>query len=118
MRILASVTLQGPQVISVTKPGSQTLENRPVTPRPFGADLALEVCGEVSDDAVVVEQRIVHIEQENDSGSSRSVWDFPLHLANGRTVPLLAGCESLTKGDTRLGMRSHCPPSKKRVEVS
>ena len=46
MRILNSVTLQGAQIIGVTQPGSQALEDGPITPRALGADLTLEVFGE------------------------------------------------------------------------
>ena len=66
MRVLAAATLQGAQIIGVTKPGSQLLESGPVTPRPLGPDLALEIFAEVGDDLVVIEQRIVHVEEKND----------------------------------------------------
>jgi hypothetical protein len=66
MRILASVTLQGAQIIHVTKFCAQLFENGPVALRPFWADLALEKSPQVGDDAVVVEQRVVNVEQEND----------------------------------------------------
>jgi len=43
---------------------AQSLENGPVTSRPPGADLAPEIPAEVGDDAVVVEQRIVHVDRK------------------------------------------------------
>ena len=79
MRIFLSAKLQGAQIIGVTKSGSRLLENGPVTLRPLGTNLALEVFGQVGDDAVVVQQRIVNVEKEDNFDSTRSSWSLPFH---------------------------------------
>src|ERR1035438_1239271 len=98
MRVLASVTLQGAQIVGVTKRGSQALEDSPVTPRPLGADLALEVFGEISDDAVVVEQRVVHVEQKNGFGANRAFGTVPFHRLMDEPL--------MSRGAVRLGPKA------------
>jgi hypothetical protein len=53
--------LQCAQVVGVTEFRSQLLEDAPVTLLPFLSDLALEVAHEISDNAVVVQQRIIDV---------------------------------------------------------
>jgi hypothetical protein len=67
-RIRATVALQGPQVIRVTKLGSHMFEEAPVMLRALDAHLTIEVGVQVGDDTVVVEQRVVHVEQERGVG--------------------------------------------------
>jgi hypothetical protein len=45
--------------------GAQLLEDHPVALLPLGPDLALQMALQVGGDAIVVEERVVHIEQEN-----------------------------------------------------
>src|SRR6185369_16194608 len=63
--MLDAVTLQCAEVVSVTEFGAQLFEERPIVLGASGADFALEVAFEVGGNAVVVEQRVVHVEQEN-----------------------------------------------------
>ena len=57
-RIRVAVALQGAEVIRATKLGSQLLEDAPIMLRAVGTHFAFKV----GDDAVVVEQRVVHVE--------------------------------------------------------
>jgi len=68
VRIADSKNLQGTQVICVTEPGSQLLENCPIAPCPFGPNLLIEIAPKVGNDLVVVEQRVVNVEQEDEVG--------------------------------------------------
>ena len=52
----------GPQSLRV----AQLLEDGPIRARALRADLRFEVAPEILRDAVVIEQRIVHVEQKND----------------------------------------------------
>ena len=64
--MLDAVTLQGAQVIGVAEFLSQLLEDRPVALLRIGADLARQMAPQVVGYAVVVEQRVVDVEQEHD----------------------------------------------------
>lgn len=64
--ICDAVALERAEVVGVTEFGAQLLEEGPIVLRAFGADFAFEVAFEVGGDAVVVEQRVVHVEQEDD----------------------------------------------------
>ena len=74
MRILAPVSLQRAQIIGITEFAPQLLEEAPVTLRVVGTDLAFKVTLEIGRDSIVVEQCIIHVEQENDLGWNRIIY--------------------------------------------
>jgi hypothetical protein len=64
--VVDTVTLQGAEIIGIAKFGTQRLENAPVLPGTLWPDLAMQVLAQIVDHAIVVEERIVDIEQENE----------------------------------------------------
>jgi hypothetical protein len=64
-RIGPAVVLQRAEVIGIAELGAQLLEDRPIALLPLMPDLAFEMALEVGANTVVVEQRVVDIEQEN-----------------------------------------------------
>ena len=63
--MLDSITLQSPEVIPVAQLAKQLLEDCPVTVPTGRPELAFEMTPEIGLDAVVVQQRIVHIDEED-----------------------------------------------------
>src|SRR5438876_5971567 len=61
-----SIPLQRAQVVRVAQLGPQLFEDGPVPLLPLAADLALEVSLEIGGDVIVVDERVVHIDQEYD----------------------------------------------------
>jgi hypothetical protein len=64
--MLDTIALQGAEVIAVAEFREQLFENRPVALAGDNAELTIEVALDVFLDAVVVEQRIVHVDEKND----------------------------------------------------
>ncbi len=62
---LKPIALQGAQVVGIAKLDPQLLEDRPVPIAVRGAELAFEMAPEIVLYPVVVEQRIVAVEQEH-----------------------------------------------------
>lgn len=69
VRVVGPVALQCAQVVGVPELGPQLLEDRPAAPLPLGADLALQMAFQIGGDPVVVEQGVIHVEQEDDTVS-------------------------------------------------
>src|SRR5207244_2050177 len=61
--------LQGTQIIRVPELGAKLLENRPVALLAGMAERRLEVVSQIALDGIVVEQRVIDIEQEYDVGT-------------------------------------------------
>jgi hypothetical protein len=57
--------LQGAEIIAIAQVGKQLLENRPVALAGGNSELTVEVPLDVVLDAVIVEQRIVHVDEKN-----------------------------------------------------
>src|SRR3989442_10738067 len=66
LRVLDPVALQCAEIIAIPELGKQRLEDRPVPVATRGAELTLEMALEVVLDAIVVQQRVVHVHQEDD----------------------------------------------------
>src|SRR3989440_10008685 len=66
VEVLEAIALQRAQIVGVPELRAQLLENRPVAVAAGAAELALQVGTEIGLHGVVVEQRIVHVEQEHD----------------------------------------------------
>src|SRR5881275_1365795 len=64
VEVLEAIALQRAQVVGVSELRAQLLENRPVAVAAGAAELALQMSAEIGLHGVVVEQRIVHVEQE------------------------------------------------------
>ena len=63
--MLNPVALQGTEVIPVAQFAEQLLEDRPVAIAARGPELAFEMPLEVGLNVVVIEQRVVHIDEEH-----------------------------------------------------
>src|SRR5437764_15075646 len=60
-----AVTLQRAEIISVAKLGPKRLEDVPVVLLPFLPELPIHVPHEIGDDTIVVEQRVIDVEQRH-----------------------------------------------------
>ena len=65
MRIIDAVALQCSKIVGVSEFRSDLLEPLPIALRPFQADVRRQVTLQIGGDVVVVEQRVVHIEEKN-----------------------------------------------------
>ena len=61
----AAIALQRVEIISVAQIPGQIFEDRPIAIAAFGADLAFKESLEINGDAIVVEQRVVHVNEEH-----------------------------------------------------
>jgi hypothetical protein len=68
LRMLDPVALEGTEIVAIAQLGEQLLEDCPVSLAARNSELTVEVALDIVLDTVVVEQRVVHIDQENDSG--------------------------------------------------
>src|SRR5271166_6311379 len=66
VRIFNAVTLQCAEIVRIAELDPQLLEDGPVALLALFADLAREMMPEVVGDAIVVKQRIVHVEEKHD----------------------------------------------------
>jgi hypothetical protein len=66
-RVLEAVALERSQVIGVAQLPAQILEQSPVALLPLRADLLVQELLEVLGDPVVVEERVVDVEEEDDA---------------------------------------------------
>src|ERR1700758_1682369 len=64
-RILTAIALQGAQIIRIPKLGAQFFKKLPVALLAFMPDFFIEMLFEISGYSIIVEQSIVHVEQEN-----------------------------------------------------
>src|SRR5690606_4576233 len=64
-RPLDAVALQGAEIIGVAALGAQLLEDLPIAPLSLPADLGDEVRAKVGGDRVVVEERVVNVDQRD-----------------------------------------------------
>src|SRR5262249_42886475 len=64
-RSLDAVPLQRAQVVGVSELGPQLLEELPVPPRALFAEVVDEMFLQIRRDRIVVEQRVVDVEQED-----------------------------------------------------
>ncbi len=64
--MLDAVTLQRAQVIAIPQRPEQVFENVPVPVARVGPEVALEMASEIFLDAVVVDQRVIQIDEEDD----------------------------------------------------
>src|SRR5262245_12788463 len=77
LRMFDPVTLQRAEVVPVTQLGEEVLENLPV-PVPAGrSELALEVGSNIVLDAIVIEESVIDVDQEDDS----------VHCVHTRALP-------------------------------
>src|SRR5262249_20770012 len=78
VRVGEPEALERSEVVGIAELGAQALELVPVALLPLGAELSGEVIAQVGRDPVVVEQRVVDVEEE----------DGPGHPRNGVCAPL------------------------------
>jgi hypothetical protein len=69
-RTLDPVSLQRPKVVGVAELGPELFENFPVSPLALGTEPAGQVTPQIGDDRVVIEQRVVNVDEENEVGGS------------------------------------------------
>ena len=86
MRILNAIPLQRAEIVRIAELDAQLLENRPVALLALRADLAREMTPEVVGDAIVVEQRVVHVEEKYDRTAA---WVPPGSSGEGSWLGLL-----------------------------
>src|SRR5438094_10509142 len=65
-RVLYAIALERAEVVGVAELGAERLADRPVSLLPLRPDLARQVALQVGGDAVVVDERVVDVEQEDD----------------------------------------------------
>jgi hypothetical protein len=66
MEVIATVALEGAQVVGATELAPELLEEGPAVLRRLGPGLPHEVGPVVLNHRVVVEERVVHVEEEDD----------------------------------------------------
>jgi len=91
------ISLQSPKVIRVSQFAPQLLENLPIFLRSSHTDLADEVALQICCHPIVIKQRIVYIEQEDDT--SGRIIAF-VHFF-GIAVPLIAQMPSACYPETQ-----------------
>jgi HAD superfamily hydrolase (TIGR01509 family) len=64
--MLRAVPLQGAEIVGIAKLPPQPLEDIPILLLTLVAELTVHVPHQIRDDAVVVEQRVIHVEQRDD----------------------------------------------------
>src|SRR4030095_485001 len=85
-RMFGPISVQSAKVIRVSQLRPKLLENLPIFLRAFHTDLADEVALEICCHAIVIKQRVIYIEQEDDT--SWRIIAF-VHFF-GIAVPLIA----------------------------
>jgi len=86
--MFGSIPLQSTEVIRIAQFGPQFLENAPIFLRSLRADFAGEMALQICCHSVVIQQRVVYVEQEDDV--SRRIIGF-VHFSEGPSaVPLIA----------------------------
>jgi hypothetical protein len=63
--MLDAVALEGAEIISIPEFGAQLFKDGPVALLALSADLAFEMAHQLSDDAIVVKQSVINIEEED-----------------------------------------------------
>jgi hypothetical protein len=64
--VLDSITLQSTEIVTIAELDEERLEDRPVPVARRRAEFTLEMALEVVLDAIVVQQRVVHVDEEDD----------------------------------------------------
>src|SRR5262249_31069674 len=67
------IALQGPEVVAISELDEERFEDRPVPITRRGAELALEMALEVVLNAIVVQERVVHVHEEDDGDGAHAV---------------------------------------------
>src|SRR5262245_19317610 len=86
-RMFVPISLQSAEVIRVAQFCPQLLENVPIFLRSLGADLADEMGLQICCHSVIVQQRVVYVEQEDDA--SRRTIALIHNLITGKSTPLI-----------------------------
>ena len=87
-RMFSPIPLQSAEVIRIAQFGPQLLENPPIFLRSLRADFAGEVALQICCHSVVIQQRVVYVEQEDDA--SRRIIAFVHFSVGPSAVPLIA----------------------------
>src|SRR5438477_12742849 len=105
-RMSDPIPLQSAKVIRISQFTPQLLENAPVFLCSLGADFTGEVALQIFCDSVVVNQRVVYVEQEDDA--SRRIVVFVHFLVMPSAVPLISKC--LACVTPKCNLRARNPP--------
>src|SRR5262244_3556500 len=65
LRVLDPVALQGAEIIAIAQLSKELFEDRPVAVAAGGPELTFKVAFEVALDTVIVEERVVHVNEKN-----------------------------------------------------
>ena len=87
-RMFGPIPLQSAEVIRIAQFGPQLLENPPIFLRSLRADFADEVALQICCHSVVIQQRVVYVEQEDDA--SRRIIVFVHFSVRPSAVLLIA----------------------------
>src|SRR5262249_25346859 len=71
LRVLGPVALERAEIVAISELDEERFEDRPVAVTRSGAELALEVALEVVLNAIVVQQRVVHVDEEDDGSGGQ-----------------------------------------------
>src|SRR5262245_17604392 len=71
--VLGPIALQGAQIVSISELDEERFEDRPVAIARRGAELALQMALEVVLHAIVVQQRVVDVDEEDDPRGAHAV---------------------------------------------
>src|SRR5262249_22290201 len=86
-RMFGPILLQGAKVIGVTQFGPQLLKNPPIFLRSVGTKLAGEMALQICCNFVVVQQRVVYVEQEDNT--SRRIIAVVHYSGAANALPLI-----------------------------
>jgi hypothetical protein len=68
-----AIALEGSKVVGVTEFGAELLEDLPIAVGRAGADFVLEMALEIGGDAIVVDKRVIDVEEEYGVGSIHGI---------------------------------------------
>src|ERR1700742_1209334 len=106
--VLDPIALEGAEVVPVTQFSEQILENFPVSVPAGGAELALQMDPDVPLDVVIVEERVVDVDQEDDPVLRVHDQTDLVSCSHGTNVPRQASSGALITAKPALALRSSC----------
>jgi hypothetical protein len=99
------ILLQSAKVIRVAQFRPQLLENSPVFLRSLRADLTGKMALQICCDSVVIQQSVVHIEQEDDA--TRRMIALVHHLVTAHALTLIAQISRVCHGKMQRHTKVH-----------
>src|SRR5262245_29657366 len=94
--VFVPIPLQSTEIVGVAQLGPQLLENLPIFLRSLQADLTCEMALQICCDSVVIQQRVVYVEQEHDA--SRRIIALVHYSIMGNAPPLIVQMSRVCHG--------------------